>query len=29
MYLCFVDVVGYHPHREGADRVVVVTCKSW
>lgn len=24
-----VDVVGYHPAREGLDRVIVVTCKAW
>lgn len=24
-----VDVVGYHPQREGRSRVVVVSCKSW
>jgi len=24
-----VDVVGYHPKKEGLDRVVVVSCKSW
>lgn len=24
-----VDVVGYHPMKEGVDRVVVVTCKAW
>ena len=24
-----VDVVGIHPRRSGADRVVVVTCKAW
>jgi hypothetical protein len=24
-----VDVVGYHPHRTGVDRVMVVTCKPW
>jgi hypothetical protein len=24
-----VDVVGYHPRRTGAERVMVVTCKSW
>jgi hypothetical protein len=24
-----VDVVGYNPHLDGKDRVVVVTCKSW
>ena len=24
-----VDVVGLHPKRDGADRVLVVSCKSW
>ncbi len=24
-----VDVVGYHPAKEGRSRVVVVSCKSW
>jgi hypothetical protein len=24
-----IDVVGYHPRREGADRIWVVSCKSW
>ena len=24
-----VDVVGFHPRKEGLDRVVVVSCKSW
>lgn len=24
-----IDVVGIHPHRQGADRVVAVSCKSW
>jgi hypothetical protein len=24
-----IDVVGFHPRREGADRVWVVSCKSW
>lgn len=24
-----VDVVGYHPHRRGVDRVIAVTCKAW
>jgi hypothetical protein len=24
-----VDVVGFHPRREGAERVWVVSCKSW
>jgi hypothetical protein len=24
-----VDVVGYHPTKEGRSRVVVVSCKSW
>jgi hypothetical protein len=24
-----MDVVGFHPRREGADRVWVVSCKSW
>jgi hypothetical protein len=24
-----VDVVGYHPTRNGVDRIVVVTCKAW
>jgi hypothetical protein len=24
-----VDVIGFHPRREGADRVWVVSCKSW
>jgi hypothetical protein len=24
-----VDVVGYHPNRTGAERVVVVSCKAW
>jgi hypothetical protein len=24
-----VDVVGYHPGREGVDRVIVVSCKAW
>jgi hypothetical protein len=24
-----IDVIGIHPLREGADRVVVVGCKSW
>lgn len=24
-----VDVVGYHPHKLGRERVVVVSCKSW
>ena len=24
-----IDVIGYHPHRIGADRVMVVSCKSW
>jgi hypothetical protein len=24
-----VDVVGYHPGRQGVDRVVVVSCKAW
>lgn len=24
-----VDVVGYHPHKTGVDRVAVVSCKSW
>lgn len=24
-----VDVVGYHPRRSGAGRVVVVSCKAW
>lgn len=24
-----VDVVGYAPHRQGAERVMVVSCKSW
>jgi hypothetical protein len=24
-----IDVVGFHPMREGADRIWVVSCKSW
>ncbi len=24
-----IDVLGYHPLREGTDRVVAVSCKSW
>ena len=24
-----VDVIGYHPHKEGKKRVFVVSCKSW
>lgn len=24
-----IDVIGYHPLRTGAERVVVVSCKSW
>jgi hypothetical protein len=24
-----IDVLGYHPHREGPDKVFVVSCKSW
>lgn len=24
-----IDVVGFHPRREGADRIWVVSCKSW
>ena len=24
-----IDVIGYHPAREGVDRVWVVSCKSW
>jgi hypothetical protein len=24
-----VDVVGYHPCKEGVDRVLVVSCKAW
>ena len=24
-----IDVVGFHPMREGVDRVWVVSCKSW
>jgi len=24
-----VDVIGYHPKREGVDRVWVISCKSW
>jgi len=24
-----VDVVGYHPGKQGVDRVVVVSCKAW
>jgi hypothetical protein len=24
-----IDVLGFHPKREGIDRVVVVTCKAW
>ncbi|MDO8329840.1 MAG: hypothetical protein Q7T36_05145 [Fluviicoccus sp.] len=24
-----IDVIGYHPLRSGADRVLVVSCKSW
>jgi hypothetical protein len=24
-----IDVVGFHPLREGADRIWVVSCKSW
>lgn len=24
-----VDVVGFHPRRRGADRVLAVSCKSW
>ncbi|PXW91132.1 hypothetical protein C8R34_10141 [Nitrosomonas sp. Nm84] len=24
-----IDVVGIHPHRQGEDRVVAVSCKSW
>lgn len=24
-----IDVIGYHPSRSGAGRVVVVSCKSW
>ena len=24
-----VDVVGYHPKRNGTDRVAVVSCKAW
>jgi hypothetical protein len=24
-----IDVVGLHPHHTGADRVMVVSCKSW
>lgn len=24
-----VDVVGYHPRKEGLERVVVVSCKAW
>ena len=24
-----VDVVGYHPNRSGAERVMVVSCKAW
>lgn len=24
-----LDVIGYHPSKSGADRVVVVSCKSW
>jgi hypothetical protein len=24
-----IDVVGYHPMREGTDRIWVVSCKSW
>jgi hypothetical protein len=24
-----IDVIGYHPNREGIERVFVVSCKSW
>ena len=24
-----IDVIGYHPHKAGADRVKVISCKSW
>jgi len=24
-----IDVIGMHPRRDSADRVVVVSCKSW
>jgi hypothetical protein len=24
-----VDVVGYHPGKQGVDRVIVVSCKAW
>jgi hypothetical protein len=24
-----IDVLGYHPHRHGSDKVVAVSCKSW
>jgi hypothetical protein len=24
-----IDVLGYHPHRRGSDKVVAVSCKSW
>ena len=24
-----IDVIGFHPKRDGADRIWVVSCKSW
>jgi hypothetical protein len=24
-----IDVLGYHPHRSGSDKVFAVSCKSW
>lgn len=24
-----IDVIGFHPHRDGASRIKVVSCKSW
>ena len=24
-----IDVLGYHPHQSGADKILAVSCKSW
>src|SRR5262249_16807880 len=24
-----IDVIGYHPKKHGADKVIVISCKSW